>query len=72
MPLYVYRCEECARIREELFSHSYLREHLIPPEYLDCEECPGRMRKLIAPSSFNLKGSGFHANDYGKSGPKAN
>ncbi len=66
MPLYVFRCDECGRVREELYSIYECDEAKVL-----CSHCEGKhMKKMTTSFSFNLKGSGFHVNDYGKSGPK--
>jgi putative FmdB family regulatory protein len=57
MPVYEYQCTECNEIFE-IF-------HGIDEEYRDgCPECLGEARKILSPSNFILKGSGFYVNDY--------
>lgn len=62
MPLYEYQCERCRRRLEVIqsFSAKPLRK---------CEECGGRLAKLISRSGFVLKGSGWYKSDYGAPPP---
>ena len=67
MPLYEYQCDQCGKVIEALqkFSDDPLTK---------CEECGGRLEKLISKSSFALKGKGWYVTDYKnkpKSTPKA-
>ena len=57
MPLYEYRCTSCDRQIEVIqsFSDKPLRK---------CEECGGKLEKLVSRSGFVLKGSGWYASDY--------
>jgi len=57
MPLYEYECSKCGKVIEAIqkFSDDPLTK---------CEECGGRLEKLISKSSFFLKGSGWYATDY--------
>lgn len=64
MPLYVFRCDECGRVREHLFP---VGVRLV---VRDCENCNKPMKRMMTAPSFQLKGQGFHSNDYGKTGPK--
>lgn len=60
MPIYEYRCKECGKNFEEMqkFSDKPIKT---------CKYCSGKnVEKLISASSFVLKGSGWHATDYGK------
>ncbi len=60
MPLYEYRCRSCKRTVEVLqkFDDRPLRK---------CEECSGRLDKLVSRTSFLLRGGGWYADGYGKS-----
>ena len=62
MPLYEYQCERCRRRLEVIqsFSAKPLRK---------CEECGGKLAKLISRSGFVLKGSGWYKSDYGAPAP---
>jgi putative FmdB family regulatory protein len=72
MPLYVFRCPSCDHCDEKLRSFEDMK---MPAYCPNCSNLPGAhlvlMQRVHAASHFNLKGHGFHANDYGKSGPKA-
>jgi len=63
MPLYEYYCKACT-------SHF---ERFLPSQHKTprCPECRGPVKRLYRPSAFRLKGSGFHATDYGKRGPRS-
>ncbi|HDR13929.1 MAG TPA: zinc ribbon domain-containing protein [Desulfobacteraceae bacterium] len=65
MPIYEYACTKCGRITEawQKFSEDPLCE---------CDECGGKLKKLISQNSFHLKGSGWYVTDYaGKSSGNA-
>ncbi len=59
MPIYEYQCKKCSEVFEIL--HGFNEE---PPK--KCEECGGKLEKLISLSAFHLKGSGWYETDYGK------
>lgn len=59
MPIYEYRCDDCARTSETL-------QRLGDPPLAECPHCGGRVRKLISAPSFQFKGSGWYATDYAK------
>lgn len=62
MPLYEYRCDDCAEVCEIL-------QKITDPPPSACESCGGSLSKLISPPAIKFKGSGFYINDYaGKSG----
>ena len=57
MPVYEYQCTECGEVFEIL--------HKMDEEYVDgCPKCKGKARRILSPSNFILKGSGFYVNDY--------
>ena len=57
MPLYEYQCARCGSIFE-IF-------HGIDETYEGkCPECQGEAKRILSPSNFILKGSGFYVNDY--------
>ncbi|NIO03905.1 MAG: zinc ribbon domain-containing protein [Proteobacteria bacterium] len=57
MPVYEYQCTECREVFEVF--------HKINEEYRDgCPKCMGQAKKILSPSNFILKGSGFYVNDY--------
>lgn len=57
MPVYEYQCVKCGRVTEAWQKFS-------DPPITECELCHGRMRKLISPSTFHLKGTGWYVTDY--------
>jgi putative FmdB family regulatory protein len=62
MPLYEYKCDKCGEKFEvrQKFADEPLTVH---------EDCGGAVERLISPSAFNFKGSGWYVTDYaGKSG----
>ena len=65
MPLYEYSCQQCGKRFEVLqkFSDSPVQVH---------EGCGGAVDRLISPSSFRFKGSGFYITDYAGGGKGAN
>ena len=58
MPIYEYRCTSCGATREVL-------QKLSDKPLKKCPECSGALEKLISRSSFQLKGTGWYASDYG-------
>jgi putative FmdB family regulatory protein len=64
MPLYEYRCERCEQTFEVMqkFSDPPLKKH---------PNCGGKVQKLLSAPAFHLKGSGWYATDYGRSGSTA-
>jgi putative FmdB family regulatory protein len=61
MPTYEYKCEKCGTVFEkrERFSDEPLVTH---------PECGGPVRRLLSAPAFQLKGTGWYATDYPKSG----
>jgi len=61
MPLYEYKCHECGETFEiiQKFSDSPLSAH---------EGCGGEVERLISPSAFQFKGSGWYVTDYARNG----
>ena len=59
MPIYEYQCQKCEGVFEILqgFDEKPARK---------CEECGGRLKRIISLSAFHLKGSGWYETDYGK------
>lgn len=59
MPLYEYKCRVCGETFEVLqrFSDPPLKEH---------QPCGGVVDRLISPSAFQFKGTGFYITDYAK------
>lgn len=67
MPIYEYRCLECAQIFEEWQKDFADRQ-------MPCPVCGGSSERLISSTAFHLKGSGWYVTDYcqGKSGSGGN
>jgi putative FmdB family regulatory protein len=61
MPIYEYQCSKCGSVFEVMqkFSDAPLKKH---------EKCGGKVSKLISKSGFQLKGGGWYATDYARSG----
>lgn len=59
MPIYEYECKKCNKIHEVIqkFSDDPLK---------NCPDCGGEIRKLISPSTFILKGTGWYVTDYAR------
>jgi putative FmdB family regulatory protein len=57
MPIYEYQCTHCGEITEAQQKFSDL-------PLTTCAQCQGTLKKLISPSSFHLKGSGWYVSDY--------
>ncbi len=53
-----FSCDECGNL-VEIWSR-------FDPEPEICEECGGKMIKIISNTSFSLKGDGWYATEYGK------
>ena len=57
MPIYEFRCESCGATRELILKPGeQKRPH--------CAKCRRPMRRLISPTAFILKGSGWYVTDY--------
>ncbi|MDY6855639.1 MAG: zinc ribbon domain-containing protein [Thermodesulfobacteriota bacterium] len=59
MPIYEYRCNKCKEQFEVIQKFS-------DPLLSKCPECSGEVTKLISQCTFQLKGTGWYATDYGK------
>lgn len=58
MPVYEYQCESCGRRFEVMQKFS-------DPEVSECQLCSSKtVRKILAPTAFVLKGTGWYATDY--------
>lgn len=58
MPIYEFHCERCEDSFEQFRS---IRDEALPT----CPYCESqRVRRLISPTSFQLKGTGWYATDY--------
>jgi putative FmdB family regulatory protein len=59
MPIYKYECDDCNTVFEEL----HLEEPI--PEIVPCKNCKSEnTHKVITPSSFHLKGTGWYQTDF--------
>lgn len=65
MPIYEYRCEECAQVFEEW--QNDFEERDVP-----CPVCGAHSKRLISHSAFILKGSGWYATDYSRKSSSQN
>ena len=61
MPIYEYRCTACGRTMEML-------QRVDDPPASECAHCQGKLEKLFSAPSFQFKGSGWYATDYGNTG----
>jgi putative FmdB family regulatory protein len=61
MPIYEYRCKSCKKVVEVI-------QRFNDPPLRKCQSCSGRLEKLISRTSFQLKGGGWYASGYAKSG----
>lgn len=59
MPLYEYRCTSCGKKIERIQKFSD------DPLTL-CEECGGKLEKMMSAPAIRFKGSGWYINDYAK------
>ena len=70
MPIYVYQCQKCGRVSEEIqkFSDDPLKNcSELDPE----EECTGTVeRQMTVPAKPHLKGSGWANDGYANSSPE--
>jgi len=57
MPFYEYACTKCNH-------HTEIFQKISDKPLTKCELCKGKMKKLISPSSFHLKGTGWYVTDY--------
>ncbi len=58
MPIYEYECLSCGKRTEVL-------QRMSDAPLAACPNCGGEVKKLISAPSFQLKGSGWYATDYG-------
>ena len=57
MPFYEYECIKCNH-QTEIF------QKISDPPIKRCKRCNGKMKRLISPTSFKLKGTGWYVTDY--------
>lgn len=63
MPIYEYACNSCGERFEVV-------QRFSDPPLEHCRACNGVVRKVIAPTAFVLKGSGWYKTDYASSSRK--
>ena len=61
MPIYEYRCQSCEKTFEFM-------QRMSDDPKTTCEECSGKLERLISQSAFHLKGGGWYKDLY--SSPK--
>jgi putative FmdB family regulatory protein len=61
MPIYEYECEKCGHRLEKIQKFS-------DPPLDTCPKCGGALHKMQSAPAFHLKGTGWYATDYPKSG----
>ncbi len=59
MPIYEYQCSGCGK-RFEIF------QKISDKPLTECNECKGKLSKLISNCAFHLKGNGWYVTDYKK------
>ena len=65
MPTYIYRCRQCDDVFEEV-------QRITAEPGATCSACGhGDCVRQITGGTFHLKGSGWHASDYGTKGAPA-
>jgi putative FmdB family regulatory protein len=62
MPIYEYACKKCGNFE--------VTQRITEEPLKKCPTCGTKVTKLISPSAFHLKGSGWYMTDYGKNGAK--
>jgi putative FmdB family regulatory protein len=64
MPIYEYRCPKCGTFET--------MQRITEPALKRCPTCKSKIERMISSTSFVLKGSGWYATDYAKSGSAKN
>jgi putative FmdB family regulatory protein len=57
VPTYEYQCDQCQRTFE-------VWQRITADPLTQCEACSGRLRRLLSPAPFILKGEGWYVTDY--------
>jgi len=57
VPTYEYQCEKCQRTFE-------VRQRITEAPLSVCDACGGRVKRLLSPAPFILKGEGWYVTDY--------
>src|SRR5258705_6811645 len=60
MRIYESHCEQCGDFEE--------MRRITDPPLTRCPRCNRKVQRLISQTSFQLKGSGWYATDYGRGG----
>jgi len=60
MPIYEYRCPKCGTFETT--------QRITEPALKRCPTCKSKVERIISATSFVLKGSGWYATDYARSG----
>lgn len=60
MPIYEYSCPECGTFET--------MQRITEPALKRCPKCKSKVERMVSRTSFILKGSGWYATDYGRSG----
>src|SRR5713226_4929141 len=60
MPIYEYRCPKCGTFET--------MQRITEPALKRCPTCKSKVERMISATSFVLKGSGWYATDYARSG----
>jgi putative FmdB family regulatory protein len=63
MPIYEYRCRECAH-EFELF------QKISDAPAKKCPECSGKVDRLVSATTFTLKGGGWYKDGYTSKKPE--
>ena len=59
MPIYEYVCEKCG-------SQIEASQKVSDPPLKKCQNCRGKLKKVISRTSLQLKGGGWYASDYAR------
>jgi putative FmdB family regulatory protein len=57
VPTYDYECDDCKRVYE-------VQQRISAEPLTACQYCGGRIRRLLSPAPFILKGGGWYVTDY--------
>jgi putative FmdB family regulatory protein len=60
MPIYEYNCDKCGVFE--------VTQRITENPLKKCPTCKGKVERIISATSFVLKGSGWYATDYARSG----
>lgn len=64
MPIYEFECQKCK-------AHTEVFQKMSDKAPTKCEQCGGRLEKLVSASAIQFKGSGWYVTDYAGNGKKA-